>query len=285
MTAGNDPTTLTAGKGVTAHVRTTDGWPVPAAVLTVTDSTGQQVTRVSADAEGKVTTEPLTPGTYTAIVTAAGFCPVARTAVVTASGSAALGAIAVTRVGGDDGLPDAGTWTIDPAHSSITVTARHMGIASIRGRFTEWNGKIEVARPVEKSIVVAVIQASSIDTGNKMRDDHLRSADFLGVDQHPHIQYRGTGIVPLGGEKWRLDGELSLNGINRPVSLDLTYLGVGDDPWGGTRAAFHAVTDLKQEDFAITYNQILRAGITAIGTTLRVEIDIEAVRGDTLPMG
>jgi polyisoprenoid-binding protein YceI len=80
-----------------------------------------------------------------------------------------------------------------------------------------------------------------------------------------------------------MDGELTLNGITRPVALDLTYFGVGPDAWGGTRAAFHAVTDLRREDFAITYNQIVRAGVTLIGATLRVEIDVEAVRGDTLP--
>jgi polyisoprenoid-binding protein YceI len=283
MTPGNDPSTVTARPGVTAQVRTSDGWPVAAAVLTVTDSSGQQVARADADADGRVTTEPLPAGTYTAIVTAPSYTPMARTAVVTASGSASLGVISVTRVGGDD-LPEPGTWTIDPAHSAINITARHLGIASIRGRFTDFSGKIEVARPVERSIVVAVIQAASVDTGNKMRDDHLRSGDFLGVDEHPLIEFRGTGITPVAGEKWRLNGELSLNGVSRPVTLDLTYLGTGDDPWGGVRSAFHAVTDLKQEDFAITYNQILRAGITAIGTTLRVEIDIEAVRGDSLPM-
>lgn len=285
MTSGNEATAVHTGRrGVTGQVRTTDGWPVANAVLTITDGTGQQVARVAADADGQLATEPLAAGTYTAIITAVGFTPAARTAMVTASGSAPLGVIAVARVGGDD-LPEPGVWTIDPAHSAINVTARHLGIASVRGRFTDWGGKIQVARPVERSTVTATIQAASVDTGNKMRDDHLRSADFLGVDQHPHIEYRGTGIVALGGEKWRLDGELSLNGITRTVPMELSYLGVGPDPWGGVRAGFHAQTDLRQEDFGITWNQIVKAGLTAIGTTLRVAIDIEAVRGDSLPMG
>ncbi|HVV23376.1 MAG TPA: YceI family protein [Pseudonocardiaceae bacterium] len=259
--------------------RTTDGWPLATAVLTVTDLSGVQVARVGADDDGQLTTEPLPPGSYTAILTANGFAPLARTAVVTASGSASLGTVSLARIGGDD-LPTAGTWTIDPVHTTINVTARHLGMASVRGHFADFGGRIVVARPVEQSTVSATIQAASIDTGNKMRDDHLRSADFLGVDQHPTIEYRGTSITPLGGEKWRVNGELTLNGITRPVPLELTFFGVGPDSWGGTRAAFRAVTDLKRDDFAITYNQVVRTGITMIGTTLRVEIDVEAVLGD-----
>lgn len=278
----NPASPSTASRGVTALARTTDGWPLATAVLTVTDQTGTQVARVAADDEGHLVTEPLPPGSYTAILTANGFAPTARTAVVTASGSAALGTLALARIGGDD-LPEPGTWTIDPVHTTINVTARHLGMASVRGHFSEFGGQIHIARPLEQSTVTAVIQAASIDTGSKMRDDHLRSADFLGVDEHPVIEYHGTSITPLGGEKWRVNGELTLNGITRPVPLELTYFGVGPDSWGGTRAAFRAVTDLRREEFAITYNQIVRAGITMIGATLRVEIDVEAVRGDGLP--
>lgn len=267
--------------GVSAVVHTSDGWPVQAAVLTVTDVTGQQVARVGADADGRLATKPLPVGTYTAIVTAPGFDPTARAALVTASG-AELGTVELSRVA-DAELPPPGIYTIDPVHSAINVTARHLGFATVRGRFTEFSGKIEVGNPVEQSRVTALIEAASIDTGNKMRDDHMRSADFMGVDVHPVIQYVGTSITPLGGEKWRVDGKLTLNGMTRPIALDLTYLGVGPDSWGGTRAAFHAVTDLKREDFAMNFNQMIRAGVAAIGTTLRVELDIEALQGDTLP--
>jgi polyisoprenoid-binding protein YceI len=267
--------------GVSAVVHTTDGWPVQAAVLTVTDATGQQVARVGADADGRLATKPLPVGTYTAIVTAPGFDPTARAALVTASG-AELGTVELARVA-DAELPPPGIYTIDPVHSAINVTARHLGFATVRGRFTEFSGKIEVGNPVEQSRVTALIEAASIDTGNKMRDDHMRSADFMGVDVHPVIQYVGSSITPLGGEKWRVDGKLTLNGMTRPIALDLTYLGVGPDSWGGTRAAFHAVTDLKREDFAMNFNQMIRAGVAAIGTTLRVELDIEALQGDSLP--
>lgn len=273
--------TVSYSGGITAQIRTTDGWPVPEAVLTVTDLSGRQVARIAANGDGQVSTDPLPQGSYTAIITAAGFAPVARTAVVTGS-AAVLGIVELARIGRAT-LPQPGLWTIDPVHSAVHITARHLGIASIRGRFTDFSGNIEVAEPVEQSLVQAQIQAASIDTGNKMRDDHLRSADFLNVDAHPLIEYRATRLSPIGSEKWTLHGELTLNAVTKPVDLELTYLGVGQDPWGGTRAGFRAVTDLRREDFAITYNMVLQAGISAVGATLRVELDIEAVQGDSLP--
>ncbi|MGH3621916.1 MAG: YceI family protein [Sciscionella sp.] len=272
----------TTQDGVSAQIRGIDGWPVPDAVLTVTDSAGIQVARVTVDGSGLAVTESLPSGSYTAIVTAPGFQPQARTAVVTAAGASGLGVVALSREG-NAVLPAPGVWTIDPIHSSINVSARHLGFASIRGRFADFGGRIEVAEPVEQSLVLAQIKAASIDTGNTMRDDHLRSADFLGVDQHPVIEYRGTHLTPVAAQRWTLHGELTLNAVTRSVPLDLTYDGAGPDAWGGVRAGFHAVVELQREDFAITYNQILQAGISAIGATLRVEMNIEAVQGDGLP--
>lgn len=272
-----------ARRGVTAQARTADGWPVPSAVLTVTDLAGVQVARATADEEGRLATDPLPGGTYTAIVTASGFSPVARTAVVTASGSARLGPLALARIGGGLELPEPGLWTIDPAHTRIAATARHLGMASVRGTFSEFGGELHVGRPIERSTVRAVIQAASIDTGSKMRDDHLRSADFLGVDRHPVIEYVGTSVTPLGGDTWQVNGELTLNGVTRSVPLRMEYLGSGLDNWGGTRAAFKASVELRREDFAMTFNQVVRAGVMLIGATLRVELDVQAVYGDVLP--
>jgi polyisoprenoid-binding protein YceI len=271
-----------ARRGVTAQARTPDGWPVASAVLTVTDPAGAQVARATADENGGLATDPLPGGTYTAILTAAGFAPQARTVVVTGSGSARLGTVALVRLAGIE-LPEPGLWTIDPAHTRINVTARHLGMASVRGTFSEFGGELYVGRPIERSTVRAVIQAASIDTGAKMRDDHLRSADFLGVDRNPVIEYVGTSVSALGGDTWQVNGELTLNGLTRSVPLRLDYLGYGPDNWGGTRAAFHAVTELRREDFAMTFNQVVRAGVMLIGTTLRVELDVQAVLGDVLP--
>jgi polyisoprenoid-binding protein YceI len=268
---------------LSAQVRTRDGWAVPHAVVTVTDMTGTQVLRASADAEGIVHDDtPLAPGPHTAIVIAAGYAPAASTALVTASGRAALGRIVLARQG-DVELPPPGPWTIDPVHSSVEVAARHLGISSVRGRFTDFGGCIEIAEDTGKSRVEAAIRADSIDTGNHMRDGHLKSPDFLDTAAHPEITYHSTGLTPAGSDRWTLHGDLTLHGVTRPVDLELAYLGTGPDPWGGTRAAFRATAELRREDFAIAYNQVVQAGIAAVGTTLQVELDIQAVQGETLP--
>lgn len=264
---------------ITARVRTRDGWAVRHAVLTVTDMTGHQVARVDSSGDGEAAAGPLPPGTYTAIIMATGYAPAARTALVTAEGPAALGTVVVERSGGSD-LPQPGRWTIDPVHSSVTAVARHFGISSIRGRINRFSGTITIAEPVEQSTVRARLEADSVDTGNKDRDDHLRSADFLDAANHPDIEYDGSGVTPVAGERWTVDGQLVLRGITRPVRLNLSYLGTGPDPFGGTRAAFRATTELHRDDFAVSWNQAFGSGILAVGATLQVELDIEAVLGD-----
>ena len=269
---------------LTAQIRTRDGWAVAHAVITLTDTAGGQVLRAEADEDGVVTDDTvLKAGPYVAIVTAIGWTPVASTAIVTASGTAALGTVTLSRQG-ESSLPTPGPWTIDAAHSTVGAVAQHLGISSVRGRFTDFAGTVEIApEDLARSRVEAVIRADSIDTGNGMRDGHLKSADFLDVETHPEIVYRSTGLTPSGSDRWTVHGELSMHGQTREVDLDVTYLGTGPDPWGGTRAAFHATAQLRREDFAMNYNQAVAAGIAAIGTTLKVELDIQAVQGATLP--
>ncbi len=272
-----------AGTGVRAQIHTREGWPVQHAVLTVTDMTGVQVLRVEADTEGIAQTEEALPaGPYTVIATALGYAPAAATALVTASGRADLGTLTLIRQGGTE-LPPPGPWTIDPVHSTIGATAQHLGISSVHGRFTEFNGRVEVDEEPERSYVEAVIEGASIETGNRIRDAHLRSEDFLNVEKHPQLTYRSHAVEPSGTDRWTVYGWLAMHGVVRDVALDLAYLGYGPDPWGGTRAAFKATAELKREDFAMNYNQILAAGIAAIGTTLRIELDIQAVQGEELP--
>ncbi|MFJ8852682.1 YceI family protein [Streptomyces sp. NPDC102437] len=269
--------------GLRAQVRTRDGWAVQHAVVTVTDMTGTQVLRADADEDGAVRTDaPLQAGAYTVIVTAVGYAPAASTALVTASGRVEAGTVVLTRQGGVE-LPPPGPWSLDPAHSSVAAVAQHLGISSVHGRFTEFSGRIEISEEVHRSRIDAVISAASIDTGNGMRDKHLRSPDFLDSDRFPEITYRSIGLTPAGPDRWTVHGRLSMHGVERPVDLNLSYLGTGPDPWGGVRAAFSATAELRREDFAMNYNQVVQAGISAIGTTLRVELDIQAVQGESLP--
>jgi polyisoprenoid-binding protein YceI len=268
---------LNDGTGVTARVQGKDGWAVRSPVLTITDLTGQQAARGEGDDDGVVAAGPLSPGTYTAIVMASGYQPAARTVVVPASGAATLGAVTLHRADGSS-LPPPGRWTIDPANSSVTIVARHMGMASISGFINEFSGRIEIAEPVERSVVNAWLRADSVDTGNKTRDDHIRSPDFLDVATHPLIGYAGSEVTARGGDQWTVHGELTLRGTTRQVPLDLSYLGTTADPWGGQRAAFRATTELHRRDFAIEWNESLPSGVVLVGWVLRVTIDIEAVR-------
>ena len=268
--------------GLRGTVRTKDGWAVRHAVVTVTDLTGAQIARARTSEDGVLAEPPLPAGTYTVIVTAQGFQPAAATLIASSAGAADIGRITLARAGGA-GLPPPGPWTIDPAHSSVGAVAQHLGLSSIRGRFGTFGGRIEIADPVEESRVTARIEAASIDTGNKLRDDHLRSADFLDVDNHPYVEYEGDGLTATGPDRWLVRGRLTLNGITQPVDLDLTYLGTGDDPWGGTRAAFRATAELHRADFGIRFNQIMEAGIAMVGESLRAELEIQAVQGTELP--
>jgi polyisoprenoid-binding protein YceI len=268
-----------ASAAVRAVVRTGDGWPVPGAVLTVIDGSGTQVARVQGDGDGAATAVGLPRGTYTAIMTAAGYQPVARTAFLPENQSADLGVIELQRMESRE-LPAPGLWRIDPAHSSISVSAQHLGITSVHGRFKEFGGTIRIGSPIESSIVDVRINSASIDTANADRDEHLRSPDFLDVQRFPAVTFTSAQLRPRAGQRWDLDGELTLCGVRRPTTLDTRFVGVSADPWGGTRASATATTRLRKDDYAMTFNQSLADGIMMIGSTLRVELDIQAVRVD-----
>ncbi|MFB7722981.1 MULTISPECIES: YceI family protein [unclassified Nocardia] len=269
--------------GLTARIRSSAGWPMPGAVLIVTDLAGRQLARATSDASGVAMTEPLPPGTHTAVVTAPGHQPVAQLARIAATGGGALGEVRLEPEANTVALPPPGPWTIDPAHSTVLVTARHLGIAGIKARFAEVSGRLEIAANFERSTGYAEIKAAAVDTGVGMRDAHLRSADFLDAERFPLITFAGNGFRRTGGDTWVMPGELTLHGRSRPVELTVTYGGYGPDPWGGVRVAFHAETLLHRDDFAIDYNAMVRAGIAAVGATLRVELDMELVQGERLP--
>ncbi|GAA4965666.1 YceI family protein [Kineococcus glutinatus] len=259
-------------------VLSTEGWPLPGATVTVLGLDGQQLGRAAAASDGAFAVTGLPPGPVTVLVAAPAHEPHVRTVVVPALGDEwPVEGVRLRRQGAAE-TPAAGRWTIDTAHSSITATAHHLGLSAVHGRFTAFTGAITVAGDVTRSGVEVSIDAASIDTGNRVRDEHLRAADFLDVAQHPTITYTGSGVERTAAGTWVLRGELRLLGTTRPVALDMTYTGTGTDPWGGTRAAFSATTRLDRDDFRMNWNQAVEVGVAVFGSTLKVAVDVEAVR-------
>lgn len=261
---------------VYGRLSSADGWPIVGGTVTVIDATGVQRGRASSRADGGFALDSLDPGMHTVIVAGPGFEPSARSVVVAAAAPTELGLLELARAGGDV-LPAPGTWRIDPAHSSIRATALHLGMSRIHGRLRRFSGSIEVADPLEDSSVQVVIDPSSVDSDDETRDAHLRAADFLDVAVHPEISYKSDGLTRVDQRHWRVAGLLTLKGVSAPATLQVTYGGTGPDLWGGTRAAFTATTEVSRDDFAIDWNQSVLAGVLAVGRTLRIDIDIQAV--------
>jgi polyisoprenoid-binding protein YceI len=182
----------------------------------------------------------------------------------------------------DQVLPP-GKWTIDPAHTSVGFVARHMMISKVRGRFKEVAGTINVGRAPEESLVDIVIGAASIDTGQPIRDNHLKSPDFLDVSKHPHLRFRSTKVEQSDEKSFKLTGDLTIRGVTRPVTLDLDYLGTAKDPKGNCRAAFEAKAQINREEFGLTWNQPLETGGVLIGKEVGLEIEAQAVVEDLAP--
>jgi polyisoprenoid-binding protein YceI len=177
-------------------------------------------------------------------------------------------------------LPGRGRWDLDPAHSTIRLAARHLGLGTIHGRFNSFRGVLRVGDRMEDSLLDVTIDASSIDTGVKVRDDHLRSPDFLDVEVHPYLTFVSDRFTHRAGREWYIDGILTLHGVSRPVRLDTAYQGMGTGMQGELRAAARAVTELRREDFTLDWQKMLARGIAAIGSTIQVELDIQVVRND-----
>jgi polyisoprenoid-binding protein YceI len=170
-------------------------------------------------------------------------------------------------------------WTFDLAHSSINFTVRHMVVSKVRGRFTRWGGSLVMDENDPTSAAVDVsIEAGSVDTGVEQRDGHLRSADFFDAERFPTLTFRSSGIEKTEDGAYRLNGDLTMHGVTRPVSLDVEFAGSAKDPWGGLRAGFSARTTLDRKDFGLTYNQLLETGGVVVGEKVEIGIEVEAVK-------
>jgi polyisoprenoid-binding protein YceI len=170
-------------------------------------------------------------------------------------------------------------WDIDTSHSGVHFTVRHMVIAKVRGAFGRWQGSIDfdAADPTQSKVEVA-IDTASIDTREPKRDEHLRSPDFLDVAQFPQIAFKSTRIARDGEDRYRVDGELTIHGVTRPVVLEVEGGSQVKDPWGNTRTGFSATTTISRKEFGLTWNVALEAGGFLVGDRLDINLEIEAIK-------
>ena len=174
--------------------------------------------------------------------------------------------------------PAPGTWEIDPAHSELSFVARYLMVTKVRGGFTEFSGTLHIAEAPEESWVEVTIKAASIDTGTPDRDKHLRSADFLDVERFPELRFRSTKVELTGGTGLKVSGDLTIRDVTKPVVLDAEFQGIAKDPWGGTRAAFSATTEIDREEFGASWNVALETGGWLVSKKVRLELEAQAIR-------
>jgi len=169
-------------------------------------------------------------------------------------------------------------WQLDPTHSSAEFAVRHMMVATVKGAFKSLSGSVDLDETKwENSRIEAEIDASTVDTGVADRDNHLRSADFFDVAQHPKITFRSTAVEAEGQDSGKVHGEITIHGVTRPVTLDVSYLGEIEDPWGNRRRGYSAETTLNRKEFGMTWNMVLDAGGVLVGEKIKVSLNIETV--------
>ncbi|HEX6947616.1 MAG TPA: YceI family protein [Acidimicrobiia bacterium] len=171
-----------------------------------------------------------------------------------------------------------GDYVIDAGHSRLGFVARHAMVTKVRGQFTEFEGKLHLdgENPANSSGEVT-IQAKSIDTRNPDRDNHIRSNDFLAMDQYPTITFKTTGIEG-GPDEWKVTGDLTVRGVTRPVTFDVSFLGANPDPWGNTRVGFEGSTVINRKDWGVNWNLAIEAGGVLVSEKVTLEFEIAAIK-------
>jgi polyisoprenoid-binding protein YceI len=170
----------------------------------------------------------------------------------------------------------AGTWDIDPLHTEIGFSVRHLMVSKVRGRFTRFEGSFVTAPDPKDSSATATIDMTSIDTNNPTRDDDLRSKNFFEVDQYPQMTYQSTGLRMDGGDVI-LDGDLTAHGVTRQVPLRIEVNGFGGDPYGNQRSGYTATGTINRSDFGLTFNVPLEGGGVMIGDRIDITLEVEGI--------
>jgi polyisoprenoid-binding protein YceI len=250
--------------------------PIGQAEFTLSDSNGRKVLGGETDPYGMIVAMvPL--GEYRLGVAAESFTSFRGNVSVTEAGHhVGLGDV-LLQIAPSLPLPPPGDWEIDPAHTRIGFVARHIGLARVHGRFDNFAGAIRISEAMEQSAMHVVIGAASIDTNVQMRDDHLRSADFLDVANYPTLEFYSDRVSHRGGNHWSITGALTLHGVTRSVTLDTQYLGLGNGMDNEVRAAFRATTELHREDYTVNWQSMLARGIAVVGSSIKIDLDIQIV--------
>ena len=171
------------------------------------------------------------------------------------------------------------SWQIDPNHSHIQFSARHMMITTVRGRFERFTVAVEADEddPTRSSVDVE-IEAASVDTRNAQRDADLRSANFLDTDQYPLITFKSTRLEQVDQSHGRFVGDLTIRGVTKQVVLDVEYAGLAKSPWGTTSAGFNATTKISRKDWGLTWNMVLETGGVMVGDEITIDIEVELIK-------
>ncbi len=170
------------------------------------------------------------------------------------------------------------TWQIDPAHSSIQFTVRHMMISKVRGNFEKFSGTIDFTEENPANSTVSVeIDAASINTREEQRDGHLKSPDFLNVAEFPTLTFKSTRVEPSSSDEGKLIGDLTIRDITKEVVLDVEYVGKAKSPWGTTSAGFSGSTTINRTDWGLTWNQTLETSGILVGDKIKIDIELELI--------
>jgi polyisoprenoid-binding protein YceI len=190
--------------------------------------------------------------------------------------SEGVGTTPGTRVVNGRQVPDVGKWEIDPSHQSFEFIARHL-MHKVRGRFPAVSGVATIEKVPEESTLSIDIDANSIDTQDETRDAHMRSNDFFGVEEHPTITFRSTAVRPGDGDNdWKVDGDLTIKGATRSITVDVEFLGGAVDPWGNQKIGFSGVVpEVDRRDWGLTWNAALETGGFLLANNVRLEVEAE----------
>jgi polyisoprenoid-binding protein YceI len=171
-----------------------------------------------------------------------------------------------------------GTWAVDPAHSKVGFAVKHMGIASVRGEFTEFEGTLEIGQDLSSAKAYGTVKAASIDTNEPQRDEHLRSADFFDVTQFPELRFESTEVEALDEDEFRITGQLTIHGVTNEIVLHAEFQGTDVDPWGNERVGLEVTGQLSRGDYGMKFNQALGSGNMLVGDKVKLALDISAVK-------